>query len=94
MWALLQRAFEQPQEQDRPSGDAKLHELWTPSVPHAERPADRPQYCGEAVVEYATGHLRCCKSNMCLVSSRFMGSTPIRKRDGHGSSLMGLDTHG
>lgn len=94
MWARFQRAFEQPQEQVRPSGNARLHELWTPSVPHAERPADRPQYCGEAVVEYASGHLRCRISNMCSVLSRSMASTPIQKQDGHGSSLMGLDTHG
>jgi hypothetical protein len=93
MWGILRWAFEAPKEQEKPSTDAKLHELCTPSVPYAERPAGHPQYCGEAAVEYGTS-LRFCESNVLSVSSLFMASTPIRKQDGHESSLMGLGIHG
>jgi hypothetical protein len=51
---ILQWAFEKTKEQERQSRDAKLNELSTPSIPYAQRPADRPQYCGEAAVEYDT----------------------------------------
>jgi hypothetical protein len=53
MSTILEWIFGRSNEQEeKPSRDARLNELCTPSTPYAERPAGDPQYCGEAVVEY------------------------------------------
>jgi len=54
MWVILQWVFKQGKEQEKESHNAKLHELKVPPIPYAERPADHPQYCGEAAVEYGS----------------------------------------
>ena len=54
---ILQWLFNAPKGQEKQSRDAKLYEICTPEVPYAERPADKPQYHGEAAVEYGTGFL-------------------------------------